>query len=62
MIDWRHKATARSQLKLAIEDTLDTGLPRADTPELYKYKCSAVFEHVHESYPGRGAEVCATAP
>ena len=62
VIDWRHKAAARSQLKLAIEDTLDTGLPRAYTPELYRQKCSAVFEHVHESYPGRGAEVCATAP
>ena len=55
MIDWRHKATARSQLKLAIEDTLDTGLPRAYTPGLYRQKCSAVFEHVYESYPERGA-------
>jgi len=53
VLDWRHKSTARSQLKLAIEDTLDTGLPRAYTPELYKQKCSAVFEHVYESYPER---------
>jgi len=44
-------------LKLAIEDTLDTGLPRAYTPELYKQKCSAGFEHVYESYPERGAGV-----
>ena len=49
-------------LKLAIEDTLDTGLPRVYTPELYRRKCSAVFEPVHESYPGRGAGLCATAP
>ncbi len=28
---------------------LDTGLPRAFTPELYKQKCSALFEHVYES-------------
>ena len=61
MIDWRHKATARSQLKLAIEDTLDTGLPRAYTPELYKQKCSAVFEHVYESFPEREAGVYAGA-
>lgn len=59
MIDWRHKSTARSQLKLAIEDTLDTGLPRAYTPEFFKQKCSAVFEHVYESYPERGARVYA---
>ena len=56
MIDWRHKATARSQLKLAIEDTLDTGLPRAYTPELYKQKRSAVFEHVYESNPEPGVD------
>jgi type I restriction enzyme R subunit len=35
VIDWRQKATARSQLKLSIEDLLDSGLPRAYTPELY---------------------------
>jgi type I restriction enzyme R subunit len=57
VLNWRQKAAARSQLKLAIEDTLDTGLPRAFTPELYSQKCSAVFEHVYESYPERNAGV-----
>jgi type I restriction enzyme R subunit len=28
-INWRQKFSARSQLKLVIEDTLDAGLPRA---------------------------------
>jgi type I restriction enzyme R subunit len=51
VLNWRQKSTARSQLKLTIEDLLDTGLPRAYTPELYTQKCSAVFEHVYESYP-----------
>jgi len=51
VLNWRQKAAARSKLKLTIEDTLDTGLPRAFTPELYRAKCSAVFEHVYESYP-----------
>ncbi len=50
VINWRQKASARSQLKLAIEDTLDTGLPRIYTPEIYQQKCSAVFEHFYESY------------
>lgn len=59
VLNWRQKSTARSQLKLAIEDTLDTGLPRAYTPELYNQKCSAVFEHVYESYPERNAGVYA---
>jgi type I restriction enzyme R subunit len=38
---------------MAIEDGLDTGLPRAYTPELYSQKCAAVFEHVYEAYPDR---------
>jgi type I restriction enzyme, R subunit len=59
VLNWRQKSTARSQLKLTIEDTLDTGLPRAYTPELYDQKCSAVFEHVYESYPERDSGVYA---
>lgn len=55
VVNWRQKSTARSQLKLTIEDTLDVGLPRAYTPALYNQKCSAVFEHVYESYPERNA-------
>ena len=61
VLNWRQKAAARSQLKLTIEDTLDTGLPRAYTPELYRQKCSAVFEHVYESYPERDVGVYAAA-
>ncbi len=59
VLDWRTKGTARAQLKLAIEDTLDAGLPRAYTPELYQQKCSAVFEHVYERYPERDVGVYA---
>ncbi len=57
VINWRKKSTACSKLRLAIEDTLDTGLPRAYSPELYTEKCAAVFEHVYESYPERGQSV-----
>ena len=39
--------------KLAIADTLDTGLPEAYTKELFTQKCDALFEHVYESYPER---------
>lgn len=55
VINWRQKSTARSQLKLAIEDALDSGLPQAYTPDLYKQKCSALFEHFYENYTGKGA-------
>ena len=59
VLNWRQKAAARSQLKLAIEDALDAGLPRAYTPELYRQKCSAVFEHVYEGYPEKGEGIYA---
>ncbi len=59
VLNWRKKAAAQSAMKLVIEDALDSGLPRAYTPELYRQKCSAVFEHVFESYPERNAGVYA---
>ena len=54
VLNWRQKSSARSQVKLAIEDMLDTGLPRAYDKPLYQQKCSALFEHVFESYPDEG--------
>jgi type I restriction enzyme R subunit len=57
VLNWRQKSAARSQLRVVIEDTLDSGLPRAYTPELYQKKCAAVFEHVFEHYPERNSGV-----
>ena len=59
VLNWRQKSTARSKLKLTIEDTLDIGLPRAYTPEIYHQKCSALFEHVYESYTDQSESVYA---
>jgi type I restriction enzyme R subunit len=61
VLNGRQKSTARSQLKLAIEDVLDTGLPRAYDKPLYEQKYSALFEHIFESYPERDAGVYAMA-
>jgi type I restriction enzyme R subunit len=61
VINWRQKSTARAQLRLAIEDVLDIGLPRIYLPELYQQKCSAVFEHVYESYADQGANIYVSA-
>ena len=61
VLNWRQKATARSQVKLAIEDVLDQGLPRSYTPDLYKQKCTAVFEHFYETYGDRGVSIYPTA-
>ena len=59
VLNWRQKSAARSALRLAIEDSLDSGLPRAYAPEMYRQKCAAVFEHVYESYPERNAGIYA---
>jgi len=58
VLDWRQRSSARSQVRLAIEDVLDTGLPRAYTPEIYHTKCTAIFEHVYESYSERNTGTC----
>lgn len=60
VLNWRQKASARSQLKLAIEDALDTGLPAAYSRELYQSKCSTIFEHMYEKYPERDKGVYAS--
>lgn len=56
-LDWRKRASARAQVRLAIEDALDEGLPGAYTKDIYQTKCNALFEHVYESYFGDGDSV-----
>lgn len=56
VLNWRQKQQARAKVKIAIEDTLDEGLPRAYTPELYRTKCAVLFEHVFETF-GEAASV-----
>jgi type I restriction enzyme R subunit len=60
VLNWRQKSSARSQLKLTIEDVLDT-LPAAYDRPLYAQKCSSLFEHVYETYPERDSAVFAEA-
>ncbi|HVA65323.1 MAG TPA: type I restriction endonuclease subunit R [Elusimicrobiota bacterium] len=57
VLDWRQKSQARAQVRLAIEDALDDGLPPPYTKDLYRRKVGAIFEHVYESYRGEGTSV-----
>lgn len=59
VLDWRQKSQARAQVRLAIEDALDDGLPPPYTKDLYQRKVGAVFEHVYESYRGEGISIYA---
>ena len=55
--NWRQTYQSRARVRLAIEETLDTGLPRAYTPKLYHQKCGTVFEHIYENYQDAGSRV-----
>jgi type I restriction enzyme R subunit len=57
VLNWRQKTQARAQVRLAIEDLLDEGLPPWYAKDLYQVKCEALFEHVYESYRGDGESV-----
>ena len=61
VIDWRQRSMARSQVQLTIEDLLDSGLPRIYSPDLYRQKCSAVFQHFYENYSDKDVSVYSMA-
>lgn len=49
-VDWQKTAQARARIREAIDDTLDQGLPRAYTPDIFRAKAGVVFQHVYEHY------------
>jgi type I restriction enzyme, R subunit len=49
-IDWEKTAQARARVREAIEAELDEGLPRAYSPDVFKSKAGAVFQHVYDKY------------
>lgn len=52
-LDWRGRVSARSKVQLAIEETLDEGLPDKYSKEIYDEKASKLFDHFYEKYPDR---------
>lgn len=55
VLHWREKTDKRATVENKIKDILDEHLPRAYTPEIYKYKCRAVYQYVFERYPAQDA-------
>lgn len=53
VVDWQKTVHSRARIRDAIEETLEE-LPRAYTPDVFKAKAGAVFQHVYERY-GRAA-------
>ena len=48
VLGWRQKIQSRARVRIAIEDTLDEGLPSAYTKELFAKKSEVLFEHVSQ--------------
>ena len=51
VLDWRKRQQSRAMVRLCIEEYLDK-LPPVYTPELYRAKCEAVYQHVYDSFGG----------
>jgi len=60
VLDWRKTQATRAAVRVTVEDKLDE-LPRVFTREIYTQKCSAVYQHIFESYYGEGRSVYAAA-
>lgn len=61
VLDWRKFQQSRAAVKISIEDVLDEGLPESFSPELFRQKVEAVYQHVYDSYYGGGRGVYAAA-
>ncbi len=57
VLDWRKQERSRAQVKFTVEKTLDDELPEPYTPELFKQKCEAVYQHIYDSYYGAGKSI-----
>lgn len=56
VLDWKKRQATRAAVQVEIETKLDQ-LPEIYGSELYREKCSRVFEHVFEAYHGDGKSI-----
>jgi len=60
VLDWRKTQARRAGVMVAVMDKLNE-LPEVFTRDIFTQKCTAVYQHVFESYYGEGRSVYATA-
>jgi type I restriction enzyme R subunit len=60
VLDWRKRQHAHAQVRVAIEDVLDRGLPPVYDADRYQRKCDAVYQHVFDAYTGSGRSIHTT--
>ncbi|RKU22194.1 DEAD/DEAH box helicase [Candidatus Poribacteria bacterium] len=56
-LDWRKHTQTRAQVRLAVENILDKGLPQPYTLELFNQKSEAIYQHIYDSYYGEGKSI-----
>lgn len=57
VLDWKKRQATRAAVRVAIEETLDGGLPDVYDRTLFSQKSVAIFEHVYNAYQGAGLSV-----
>lgn len=57
VLDWKQRQATRAAVEVAIQDTLDAGLPEVYDRALFSRKTAAVFEHVFSAYQGEGKSI-----
>jgi type I restriction enzyme R subunit len=58
VLDWRKRQQSQAAVRLCVAEILDR-LPAVYDRALYDLKCNAVYQHIYDSYYGRGASVYA---
>ena len=57
VLDWRKRTQSRAEVKEAVNNILDDGLPQPYTRELFGQKSEAVYQHIYDSYYGEGKSI-----
>jgi len=55
VLDWRKRQQTCAAVQVCIGVFLDK-LPRAYTPDIYRAKCDAVYQHVYDLYGSAGQQ------
>lgn len=57
VLDWRKHQHTRAAVQHTIKLVLDERLPDTYDSDLYEQKCTALFQHIYESYFGAGKSI-----
>lgn len=57
VLDWRKFQRTQAAVQATIDTLLDTHLPPAYDHDLYKQKCTVLYQHIYESYFGAGKSI-----